>query len=391
MSDSEPAARAAASTSPGGANSRVVEHWDAAARVRATDHLQGWLDSRLLFKEVFEARVAASPEGNWIEGLMRRGGIPRGGRWASLGCGAAGEEKVAARLGLFDSLTGFDASPASLALARESAAAEGLRQLSFAPIDLDNFTLPAGTFDVVLMNMALHHVRELAAGLESVRRALAPGGALILNEFVGPRQFQFPEAQVETVRALLAALPESLCGDSTTGLPKREYRCWPVELWNRADPSEAIRSDLILPELERRFEITVRVDYGGTILNLMLEHIVHNFDPQDEKDAAILRLLAAFEAVLIDSGFLASDFTTLVARPLAAERAVPPGGFMPPTRLGAVALASVVGASAASGANAAAGAAAREIAALQAELGTMRSSRGWRLVQTLRSLVGRRW
>jgi ubiquinone/menaquinone biosynthesis C-methylase UbiE len=371
----------AASSVSGSADPRVAQRWDETACVRARNPLQGWLDSQLLFGEVFQARLSGAPHRNWLEGLMTRGGVPKGGRWASLGCGAAGEEMGAARLGLFESLVGFDASPASLELARRSTAAEGLHQLTFEPIDLDDFTLPPGAFDVILMNMALHHVRELPAGLEAARRGLAPGGALLLNEFVGPRQFQYPEAQLETVRALLAALPESLRRDTANGVLKRDYAVWPVDFWNQVDPSEAIRSDLILSEVERRFEITVRVDYGGTILNLLLENIIHNFDSEDEKDAAILRLLAAFEVVLVDSGFLDSDFTAIVARPLAEAREVPPGGFAPSTRLGEVALASPRGA----------GAAAREIAALRAELATMRSSRGWRWLQALRGLVGRRW
>lgn len=368
-------------TAPGSADPRVSARWDETAEARAGNPLQGWLDCRLLFDESFQARLSGAPNENWLEGLMRRAGVPKGGRWASLGCGAAGEEKVAARRGLFASLVGYDASPKSLEIARSSAEAEGLRQLTFEPIDLDDFTLPAGAFDVVLMNMALHHVRELRPALAAVHRALAPGGVLILNEFVGPRQFQYPAAQVATVRALLAALPESLRQDTANGIVKREYVVWPIELWNQIDPSEAIRSDLILPELERCFEVAVRVDYGGTILNLLLENIVHNFDPQDEKDAAILRLLAACEAALVDSGFLASDFTAIVARPLAEVRDVPPGGFAPPTRLGEVALAEPRGA----------GATAREIAALQAELAAMRASRVWRLAQALRGLLGRRW
>lgn len=376
MSDLPPAVSPAAGTNP-----RVARHWDATARLRARHHLQGWLDSQLIFGEAFQARVSGSPGENWLQGLMRRGGVPKGGRWASLGCGAAGQELLAARLGLCDSLVGYDASPASLELARRAAEEEGRHQLSFAAIDLDAPTLPAAAFDVVLMNMALHHVRELPAALREVCRALAPGGVLILNEYVGPRQFQFPAAQVETVRALLAALPEALREDTANGILKRSYAVWPVELWNEIDPSEAIRSDCILPEVERRFEITVRVDYGGTILNLLLENIIHNFDAEDDKDAAILRLLIAFEAVLVDSGFLDSDFTALVARPLAEEREVPAGGFVEATRLGEVALASPRGA----------GAAAREIAALQAELATIRSSRVWRLAQALRGLLGRRW
>jgi SAM-dependent methyltransferase len=139
----------------------------------ARHHLQGWLDSQLIFGEAFQARVSGSPGENWLQGLMRRGGVPKGGRWASLGCGAAGQELLAARLGLCDSLVGYDASPASLELARRAAEEEGRHQLSFAAIDLDAPTLPAAAFDVVLMNMALHHVRELPAALRAVcRRSL---------------------------------------------------------------------------------------------------------------------------------------------------------------------------------------------------------------------------
>jgi hypothetical protein len=50
------------------------------------------------------------------------------------------------------------------------------------------------------------------------------------------------------------------------------------------------------------------------------EHIVHNFDPLVEKDAALVRVLAAAEALLIDSGVLASNFTAIAARPLVRAR-----------------------------------------------------------------------
>src|SRR5664280_465931 len=282
---------------------------------RAGGNPEGWLDSPFVFREFFQTRVSGDPDMNWLEGLMARMGIAKGGAWASLSCGAAGEEIKAGSLGLWSALAAFDASQASLDLGRRTAADAGLAGATFAPIDLDRFTLPGGAFDVVLMNMSLHHVREIRAALEAIRGALRPGGFLILNEFVGPRQFQFPDTQVEAVRALLTALPERLRMDLTTSRPKSEYVRLPAAHWEVEDPSEAIRSDLILPEVARLFEIVVRVDYGGTVLNPLLEHVVHNFDAADEKDAALLRLLAAAEALLIDSGVLASDFIALAARP----------------------------------------------------------------------------
>ena len=204
---------------------------------------------------------------------------------------------------------------------------------------------------------------------------------MLLNEFVGARQFQFPETQVEAVRTLLAALPEAYRKDSTTGFPKTEYVRMPLAHWAVADPSEAVRSDLILPEVERLFEIVVRADYGGTILHLLLEHIIHNFDPLDEKDAALVRVLAAAEALLIDSGVLASDFTAIAARPRNAARKVPARASTRPSRLRPLALSSPPYASEA----------ARTIEMLTSELAVMRASRGWKLLQALRGLVGRRW
>src|SRR5262249_21258986 len=78
-----------------------------------------------------------------------------------------------------------------------------------------------------------------------------------------------------------------------------------------ADPSEAIRSDIIVGEIEKRFRVIARVDYGGTILNLLLEHIAHNFNREDENDVAILRLLAKAEDLLIRHEILPSDFTVM--------------------------------------------------------------------------------
>jgi ubiquinone/menaquinone biosynthesis C-methylase UbiE len=377
VSDPDGAGRAAPGPKEGKALKRVVKLWDEAASRRAGGNPEGWLDSPFVFREFFQTRVSGDPDMNWLEGLMARTGIAKGGAWASLGCGAAGEEIKAGSLGLWSALAAFDASQTSLDLGRRAAADAGLAGTTFAPIDLDRFTLPGGAFDVVLMNMSLHHVREIRAALEAIRGALRPGGFLILNEFVGPRQFQFPDTQVEAVRALLTALPERLRMDLTTSRPKSEYVRLPAAHWEVEDPSEAISSDLILPEVARLFEIVVRVDYGGTVLNPLLEHVVHNFDAADEKDAALLRLLAAAEALLIDSGVLTNDFIALAARPRGAvnDPAAPPR-LAPPAPLRPLAPLSH---------------ASPEAERLAAELVAIRGSRGWRILQALRGLLGRRW
>ena len=77
---------------------------------------------------------------------------------------------------------------------------------------------------------------------------------------------------------------------------------------------EAIRSSEIVPILNNYFQIIERIDYGGTILHLLLQGIIGNFDASKEDDISILKLLAYFEDLLISEKILSSDFTIIVAK-----------------------------------------------------------------------------
>jgi SAM-dependent methyltransferase len=154
----------------------------------------------------------------------------------------------------------FDGSPRSLELARQAALAHGVNNIRFEKADVEHVSLPASSFDLVLMNMSLHHVHGLRRLLDEVRQSLKLGGVLLINEFIGPRQFQFSERQLRIVTALLSALPAEWPRDSVTGTLKTQYVRMPVEHWNAADPSEAIRSDRIVAEVTRQFQITERLD-----------------------------------------------------------------------------------------------------------------------------------
>lgn len=293
---------------------RASHLWDKTARERETNPVQGWLDSPIVLESYVQPRVSGSPTVNWLFALVERLGIPPAARWISLGCGSAGLEIVAAKSALFGSLKAFDSSPASLELARAAAAKEGVTCIEFGSADLNRVRLPAVSCDVVLMNMSLHHVKELRYLLAQIHSALTPGGFLLINEFIGPRQFQFTDLQLSLVRELLSAIPDFWKRDSATGGIKTEYVRMSVEHWNVADPSEAIRSDRILEEVEKRFQVVERTDYGGTILNLLLEHVIHNFDPSNEKDVAVIRLLGTIEELLIRNRIIPSDFTVVAAR-----------------------------------------------------------------------------
>ncbi len=293
---------------------RVRNLWDKTAEDRLRNPIQGWLDSPIVLESYVQPRVSGAPHVNWLVGLVERQRIPKTGRWLSLGCGATDIEIFASRQGLFRSLTALDASPASLETARRSAGSQGVSNIEFGLADLNRLDLPRSAYDVVLMNMSLHHVKELRETLSQVRGSLRPDSRVLINEFIGPRQFQFTDVQLEIVEQLLRVLPPFWRQDIATGGEKTRYNRMPVEHWNVADPSEAIRSDRIVPEIERQFHVLERIDYGGTVLNLLLEHIIHNFDPAESKDVTAIRLLAEFESILIAKGVLPSDFTMMVLK-----------------------------------------------------------------------------
>lgn len=292
---------------------KIGSRWGNSSQKRAHDSLQGWLDSPLILESFVQPAVSDSPKVDWLTGAVERLRIPPGGHWLSIGCGSANTEIHAARTGLFDSMAAFDVSGVSLEHAKAAAEKAGVTGIEFRAADLDHLRLPRERFDVVLAIMSLHHVRRIGPLLEEIRGTLKPGGLLLTNEYVGPRRHQFTDRQLSIARELLEALPDVWRRDGETGSIKTEAGRLSVREWKRVDPSEGVRSDRILPEIEKRFRIVDRRDYGGAILHPMLEGIVHNFDPGDPKDVGAIRLIGAFENILVRLGAIPSDFTVIAA------------------------------------------------------------------------------
>jgi ubiquinone/menaquinone biosynthesis C-methylase UbiE len=355
----------------------VADLWGKVAAERAASAMRGWADSPIVNHWVLGPRMAGGAGRHWLVGLAEDLPIAKGGRWLSLGCGSAGTEIFAAARGLFDSLLALDGSEDALAEGRKAALAQNAAGLEFARADLNALDLPSEQFDVALMNMSLHHVQNLEGTLEAVERALKPGGIFVVNEFVGPSQFQFTDLQLAIAAAVLDVLPDRWRMDVTTGKLKTRYARHPRAHWNTVDPSEAIRSDEITRLLESRFEVLRRRDYGGTILHLALEHIVHNFDPRDERDVAAVRIMALLEDLLIRHGVIESDFTLMALRKAAPGAIAPPPERMPGVEIERLR------------------ARVRVLEAENADLGERlertEGSRVWRAAQALRGLVGRRW
>jgi ubiquinone/menaquinone biosynthesis C-methylase UbiE len=249
---------------------------------------------------------------------MQSLGVPPGGRWLDLGCGGGHAEIQMAANGLFEAMDAFDPSPGAVALAQQQARDAGISNVCFEVADVNNVELPSQTYDVVHINMALHHVLELEHVVTQIAQALKPGGLFLANEYVGPSQFQFSSARMASVAKLLDDIPEELRWNPNTRSLKSSQPLHGREWWNRIDPTEAVRSEEIPGMLHHVFSTVERRDYGGNLLNLVLENIVQNFQPDREADIAIMeRLFAAEDELLMREP---SDFAYFICtRPPEAE------------------------------------------------------------------------
>lgn len=295
---------------------QVAELWSTLQEQRQTAFpVLGWLDSTLVQRNYVLPKITGASDGNWLVWLVEHLDLPRDGRWLSVACGAGGLELFALEQGLCASIEGVDIAPGAIAIARRNAEAAGRTgAVTYRVADLERERLPEAAYDVILCGMGLHHLRRLEYFYEEAVQALRPGGHILLNEFVGPSQWQWTDAQLAAANALLAALPARLRRNMVTGaLKEREER--PSLGWMQAvDPSESIRSAELLPLLAQQFELPVRRDYGGALLGRVLEFIVGNFDPTRPDDVELLQLLCGAEEALMATGALTSDFAVAAAR-----------------------------------------------------------------------------
>lgn len=295
-----------------------------------------WLRSPLLQRLYINPQISGHPERNWLTWLQERFFPQPAGRGLSLGCGRGQLEQRVVEMNLCRELDACDLSPDAIAAAQADAARlsrAGTRdaglgaRLNFFVADLNTLQLPPTRYDLILFPMSLHHVRNLEGLFAEVRQALRPGGLLALNEYIGPVQFQWTEKQLRYANQLLQSLPPRYRRNRDPRLwrrllepTRRRVRRRPRWRLAAEDPSESVRSAEILPLLEREFEIVERKDYGGTLLQLVLDRLVGNFQDTEEDRRALLDLCAT-ERKLIAQGELTSDFTVIVARP----RSAPPG------------------------------------------------------------------
>jgi SAM-dependent methyltransferase len=289
----------------------IQTRWDDG---KFTAHLEllVWTSSPVVRRYLHEL-VSGDPNCDWLTWVEAAHFAPRLDRALVLGCGSGWLERALAQRGRFRSIVACDFAAETVSRARRAAEEEGFSSsIDYRVVDLENEELPAGPFDAIIANDVLHHITGLEPLYTRIHGALAPGGKLVFNEYVGPNRFQYSDAHMEVVNRYLRVLPDRLRWDPIVGRTLRKRERVDAKQLVIDDPTEAVRSEDVLPLARKFFRVEKEYAYGGGLLNPLLFGIVTNFRAGDPWDDMLLSRLCAAEQRLTESGEIEPDFRIFV-------------------------------------------------------------------------------
>jgi SAM-dependent methyltransferase len=260
-------------------------------------------------------RVATGdPACDWLTAVRARHLPPIVRRALVLGCGSGWLERALVDKGGVRSIVACDVASETVERARATAESEGKDTIEYRVVDLEHEELPPGPFDAIIANDVLHHITGLEALYARIHDALAPHGRFVFNEYVGPNRFQYDDERMELINRYLRIFPDNLRWDpvSNTCLWKRTRV--DVRKLMEEDPTEAVRSEDVLPLARRAFSVVAEIPYGGGLLNPLLFGVIAGFQPGNPEHDRVLEILCAAEDRLTSAGLLETDFHIFVGR-----------------------------------------------------------------------------
>ncbi len=297
-----------------GVKEAAARHWDG---VRPDDLPRRFWQVAGCIRAI-NAVMGAEGSG-WAEGLMaqmrRRLGGRRLARGLSVGCGPGSKELALVQAGIVEGFDLYEISAVRVVQGRALWQGRGLadRGRFLSGDGLAALDDPAG-YDLVYWDNALHHMPRTAEVLRRSLRALRPGGMLAVYEFVGPDRFQWSDEELTWARRVRGALPPRFF-DPAAGArlaAGRGVARPTVEAMLALDPSEAMDSAAILPELRRLAPADAVWLLGGVVYALALNDVLANF--RLPEDAALLDSLMLLDRALAGQG-LNHYAAALVQRP----------------------------------------------------------------------------
>ena len=174
----------------------TAEHWGEDAREKAeSEDWQGlYWQSYILTAQHINRDISGDPAVDWLTFTKQRF-FPKAAELAlSLGCGYGIVERDGYRARDRTPLRGLR-HLARGGRGRGGRSREGRhrRPDRLRAADLNTIELEPGRYDAVFVAQTLHHIEALEHLLDQIHGSLTEDGLFVVNEYVGPRRFQFPD------------------------------------------------------------------------------------------------------------------------------------------------------------------------------------------------------
>ncbi len=311
---------------------KTSEFWTACLEERQTPGRAAWMyaiDHPRLRAGLYDTYLGGLDPFSWMRARM----AAPARHALEIGCGGGDLAFGLIEAGTCERIDAFDIAEGAITAAQARVRELGVPGLRFHLLDGNRWVMARNQYDFVYASHALHHIENLEHLFAQVAATLQPGGVLFASDYIGPSRMQYADAHLAAMNAALATLPEAKRLDRF-GVLKTAIERRLVELYLQHDPSEAARSAEIIPVLRRFFDVEV-VPMGMSLSFEVLLDIVHNFDPDDDGDNALIDGIMRLEQEAERAGEAEPLFACLVARHKAAPPARPAPAAVPPLDLDA--------------------------------------------------------
>jgi ubiquinone/menaquinone biosynthesis C-methylase UbiE len=293
-------------------NARVSAHWDQQfAKTRADNAC--WINNHVIVEHLYRL-ISGGSSKHWLQWLLEDyfHDLPVMERSLSICCGDGSHELILHQSKKVKFVRGFDISDGAVRQAKEKFVQAGAASGTYLfEVKDANCLNMRDRFDLILSSGALHHVTALEDLLDKLHAMLQPNGYFAMLEFVGPNRFQWTDHQCQLINGVLAQLDPRYLKNGVRPAFGRP----PIAEMLRIDPSEAVRSQDVLPLVRGRFETEYESEFNGTLVHMLYPLLNAELANRQNVDYdTIVRLLLYFEDVLVRSGVLPSDFVFLVCR-----------------------------------------------------------------------------
>ncbi|MBA3543536.1 MAG: methyltransferase domain-containing protein [Chthoniobacterales bacterium] len=226
-------------------------------------------------------------------------------RAISVGAGVGIKEMLLLQNGLVEEVDLFELSSKRIAEGQERATKLGLDgRVHFHSSDAFQSVAEASV-DLVYWNNALHHMFDVEEAVKWSYSIMETGGLFYMDDFVGPNRRQWSQKALALGSRIREILPERYLRKTvddkaqTSLLPRQLVREDPQRIAAQ-DPSEAVDSQNIMAAVRRFFPKATIIPTGGVVYHMTLSRIFPNFDPEDERDKALLEALLLVDELCLE-------------------------------------------------------------------------------------------